>query len=99
MEQAICHPQHGKDPHRFGAVIGHRRGWVSDIDQLRKQPEVYGHVAPDPTISRLSKVLSTVKPTKARPALALPVPQPGCTCGRRPAKTRHCMASARRALW
>ncbi|NVM97022.1 transposase [Arthrobacter wenxiniae] len=38
--------------------------FVSDIDRLRNQPEVYGHVASDPTISRLLKVLSTVKPAK-----------------------------------
>lgn len=38
---------------------------VSDVDRLRNQPEVYGLVASDPTISRLVKVLSTVKPAQA----------------------------------
>jgi hypothetical protein len=39
--------------------------FVSDIDRLRNQPEVYGLVASDPTISRLFKVLATVRPERA----------------------------------
>jgi len=42
---------------------------VSDVDRLRNQPEVYGLVASDPTISRLFKTLSTVKPAKALAAI------------------------------
>lgn len=42
---------------------------VSDIDRLRNQPEVYGLVASDPTISRLFTTLSTVKPAKALAAI------------------------------
>lgn len=42
---------------------------VSDVDRLRNQPEVYGLVASDPTISRLFKVLATVKPGKALAAI------------------------------
>ncbi len=42
---------------------------VSDVDRLRNQPEVYGFVASDPTISRLFKVLSTVKPAKVLAAV------------------------------
>ncbi|WP_162150415.1 IS1380 family transposase [Arthrobacter sp. H5] len=42
---------------------------VSDVDRLRNQPEVYGLVASDPTISRLFKVLSTVQPAKALAAI------------------------------
>ena len=38
---------------------------VSDVDRLRDQPEVYGLVASDPTISRLFTTLSRVKPAKA----------------------------------
>ncbi|MEC5178773.1 IS1380 family transposase [Arthrobacter sp. CG_A4] len=42
---------------------------VSDIDRLRAQPEVYGPVASDPTISRLIKSLSAAKPAKALAAI------------------------------
>jgi len=42
---------------------------VSDIDRLRNEPEVYGLVASDPTISRLFTTLSTVKPAKALAAI------------------------------
>ncbi|WP_185260998.1 transposase [Pseudarthrobacter sp. NBSH8] len=42
---------------------------VSDIDRLRNQPEVYGLVASDPTISRLFKILATVEPAKALAAI------------------------------
>ncbi|MCZ2403970.1 IS1380 family transposase [Paenarthrobacter sp. Z7-10] len=42
---------------------------VSDVDRLRNQPEVYGRVASDPTISRLFKILATVKPAKALSAI------------------------------
>ncbi|WP_434618302.1 transposase [Arthrobacter sp. A5] len=42
---------------------------VSDVYRLRNQPEVYGPVASDPTISRLFKVLSTVQPAKALAAI------------------------------
>ncbi|MFB9164915.1 MULTISPECIES: IS1380 family transposase [Arthrobacter] len=43
--------------------------FVSDIDRLRNQPEVYGRIASDPTISRLFKVLATVQPAKALVAI------------------------------
>lgn len=43
--------------------------FVSNIDRLRNQPEVYGLVASDPTISRLFKVLATVRPEKALVAI------------------------------
>ncbi len=39
--------------------------FVSDIDRLRNQPEVYGRIASDPTISRLFTVLSQMQPEKA----------------------------------
>ena len=42
---------------------------VSDIDRLRHQPEVYGLIASDPTISRLFRTLSTVRPAKALAAI------------------------------
>lgn len=42
---------------------------VSDVDRLRNQPEVYGLIASDPTISRLFKVLATVQPDKALVAI------------------------------
>lgn len=38
---------------------------LADVDRLRTQPEVYGLVASDPTVSRLVKVLATVNPAKA----------------------------------
>lgn len=37
---------------------------VSGADRLRNQPEVFGLVASDPTISRLFTTLSRVKPAK-----------------------------------
>jgi hypothetical protein len=42
---------------------------VSDVDRLRSQPQVYGLVASDPTISRLIKALSTITPGKALTAI------------------------------
>ncbi|MBM7848105.1 IS1380 family transposase [Arthrobacter roseus] len=42
---------------------------VSDVDRLRNQPEVYGLVASDPTISRLFTTLSQVKSAKALAAI------------------------------
>lgn len=42
---------------------------VSDVDRLRSQPQVYGPVASDPTISRLIKTISTVRPVKALTAI------------------------------
>lgn len=42
---------------------------VSDVDRLRSQPQVYGMVASDPTISRLIKTLSTAGPGKALTAI------------------------------
>ncbi|MBG6226515.1 hypothetical protein IWX63_003114, partial [Arthrobacter sp. CAN_A2] len=38
---------------------------LSDVDRLRAQPEVYGRVASDPTVSRLITTLSTTAPAKA----------------------------------
>lgn len=42
---------------------------VSDIDRLRAQPQFYGLVASDPSISRLIKTLSTITPSKALAAV------------------------------
>ena len=42
---------------------------VSDVDRLRNQPELYGLIASDPTISRLFKVLSAARPDKALAAI------------------------------
>lgn len=42
---------------------------LADVDRLRTQPEVYGLVASDPTVSRLVKVLATVAPGKALAAI------------------------------
>ncbi|MCA4133048.1 IS1380 family transposase [Arthrobacter sp. M4] len=42
---------------------------LADVDRLRTQPEVYGLVASDPTVSRLVKVLATVNPAKALSAI------------------------------
>ncbi|WP_426977316.1 IS1380 family transposase [Pseudarthrobacter sp. O4] len=42
---------------------------VSDVDRLRSQPQVYGLVASDPTISRLIRTLSTAGPGKALAAI------------------------------
>ncbi len=42
---------------------------VSDVDRMRNQPEVFGRVASDPTISRLFTTLSQVKPAKALAAI------------------------------
>lgn len=44
-------------------------GCVSDVDRLRSQPEVYGPVASDPTISRLVTTLTEVKPEAALAAI------------------------------
>lgn len=45
--------------------------FVSDIDRLRNQPDVYGHVASDPTISRLFTTFSRVSPGKAKVLAAI----------------------------
>ena len=42
---------------------------LSDVDRLRAQPEVYGRVASDPTVSRLITTLSTTTPAKALAAI------------------------------
>ena len=42
---------------------------ISDIDRLRAQPDVYGPVASDPTISRLVTTVSTIKPAKGLSAV------------------------------
>lgn len=39
--------------------------YVSDLDRLRNQPEVYGAVASNPSISRWFKLLTTAKPAAA----------------------------------
>ena len=63
---------------------------------LRNQPEVYGLVASDPTISRLFKVLSAVSP---EPAMAGSIPPLlRRMYGAKPAKTPRCTASAWKTL-
>lgn len=42
---------------------------LSDVDRLRAQPQVYGLVASDPTVSRLVRNLSAVRPAKALTAI------------------------------
>ncbi|WP_189351589.1 IS1380 family transposase, partial [Zhihengliuella salsuginis] len=42
---------------------------ISDIDRLRTQPDVYGLMASDPTISRLITTLATTAPGKALAAI------------------------------
>jgi len=42
---------------------------LSDVDRLRAQPQVYGRVASDPTVSRLITTLSTITPGKALAAI------------------------------
>lgn len=42
---------------------------LADVDRVRTQPEVYGLVASDATVSRLITTLSTVKPEKALAAI------------------------------
>ena len=42
---------------------------LSDVDRLRAQPQVYGRVASDPTVSRLVTTLSTTAPKKALAAI------------------------------
>ena len=42
---------------------------LADVDRLRSQPQVYGPVASDPTVSRLMRTLSTVAPEKALKAV------------------------------
>lgn len=42
---------------------------LADVDRLRTQPEVYGPVASDPTVSRLMKALSGQQPAKALKAV------------------------------
>ncbi|WP_026548932.1 IS1380 family transposase, partial [Arthrobacter sp. Br18] len=42
---------------------------LADVDRLRAQPQVYGSVASDPTVSRLITALSTTAPAKALAAI------------------------------
>jgi hypothetical protein len=42
---------------------------LADVDRLRMQPEIYGLVASDPTVSRLVNVLARVDPAKALAAI------------------------------
>lgn len=42
---------------------------LADVDRLRSQPELFGPVASDPTVSRLMRTLSTVRPEKALKAV------------------------------
>ncbi|THJ64024.1 IS1380 family transposase [Arthrobacter echini] len=42
---------------------------LADVDRLRSQPQVYGPVASDPTVSRLITTLSTMAPKKALAAI------------------------------
>ncbi len=42
---------------------------LGDVDRLRAQPQVYGRVASDPTVSRLITTLSTTAPKKALAAI------------------------------
>ncbi len=42
---------------------------LSDVDRLRAQPQVYGLVASDPTVSRLVTTLSRISPGKALAAI------------------------------
>jgi len=42
---------------------------LSDVDRLRAQPQIYGRVASDATVSRLITALSTITPDKALTAI------------------------------
>jgi len=42
---------------------------LADVDRLRAQPQVYGRVASDPTVSRLRTALSTITPANALAAI------------------------------
>jgi hypothetical protein len=61
---------------------------LADVAVVRAQPQLFGPVASDPTVSRLVDVLAGDYPA-AVAAIQLPAPRPGRLRGRTGARCRH----------